>query len=192
MTYNVALCFCPPHKYTPQKNAINSRFVAFFAFFIAHRTLLYILPRTSAICLSGWLCTQSYIMVAIFKCLLEWLAGWILPFFRPFYNQGKNCFSHFRQKQQNRAHTARAITRNIVLLLLHRCAFSMVVCFAVLGFRFPLLFLQGFETIICCVRNIIAAYTAFPIPPQTHPFLLTIGSVQERISIPKKETNSHE
>lgn len=187
MTYNVALCFCPPHKYTPQKNAINSRFVAFLRFLLL--TAPYCISfrvHRPFVCMSGWLCTQSYIMVAIFKCLLEWLAGWILPFFRPFYNQGKNCFSHFRQKQQNRAHTARAIARNIVLLLLHRCAFSMVVCFAVLGFRFPLLFLQGFETIICCVRNIIAAYTAFPIPPQTHPFLLTIGSVQERISIPKK------
>lgn len=145
MTYNVALCFCPPHKYTPQKNAINSRFVAFFAFFIAHRTLLYILPRTSAICLSVWL--AMYIVIyhggnfQMFARMAGWLVGWIAPFFRPFYNQEKNCFSHFRQKQQNRAHTARAITRNIVLLLLHRCAFSMVVCFAVLGFRFPLLFL---------------------------------------------------
>lgn len=142
MTYNVALCFYPPHKYTPQKNAINSRFVAFFAFFIAHRTLLYILPRTSAICLSVWLAMYIVIYHGGNFQMFARMAGWLdFAFFSPFYNQGKNCFSHFRQKQQNRAHTARAITRNIVLLLLHRCAFSMVVCFAVLGFRFPLLLL---------------------------------------------------
>lgn len=144
MTYNVALCFCPPHKYTPQKNAINSRFVAFFAFFIAHRTLLYILPRTSAICLSVWLAMCIVIYhggnFQMFARMAGWLVGFCL-FFARFITKEKNCFSHFRQKQQNRAHTERAITRNIVLLLLHRCAFSMVVCFAVLGFRFPLLFL---------------------------------------------------
>lgn len=147
MTYNVALCFCPPHKYTPQKNAINSRFVAFYAFFVAHRPYcISFRVHRPFVCVSGWL--AMYIVIyhggnfQMFARMAGWLVGWLdCAFFRPFYNQGKNCFSHFRQKQQNRAHTARAITRNIVLLLLHRCAFSMVVCFAVLGFRFPLLFL---------------------------------------------------
>lgn len=99
MTYNVALCFCPPHKYTPQKNAINSRFVAFFAFFIAHRTLLYILPRTSAICLSVWL--AMYIVIyhggnfQMFARMAGWLVGWIAPFFARFITKEKIAFHTF-------------------------------------------------------------------------------------------------
>lgn len=99
MTYNVALCFCPPHKYTPQKNAINSRFVAFFAFFIAHRTLLYILPRTSAICLSVWLAGYVHSHISWWQfsnvCQNGWLAGWILPFFARFITKEKIAFHTF-------------------------------------------------------------------------------------------------
>lgn len=143
MTYNVALCFCPPHKYTPQKNAINSRFVAFLRFLLL--TAPYCISfrvHRPFVCLSVWL--AMYIVIyhggnfQMFARMAGWLVGWIAPFFARFITKEKIAFHTFGRSSRIE-HTPRSRLPGIqfyccCIVALFRWLF--VLLFSVSVFRF--------------------------------------------------------